>query len=386
MWKPIVGAASLVMVLALPSAARAQATGDEPELVEEPAGDQPASTKEKKRKGRPDQLRFGGRVYVRDTLSGVAVGDDTTWLEERTIDSARAFLSFRPNRRTRMDIEVDFAKGQAGVKDTFIRFEPFAFLELTAGRFKRPVSFIGLESSWSLPRIDRGLLSALRFSDGSRLLFAGGRGDGLALHFDPGGAMRPELTIVMHQSEVADGLGLEITEAVNQDLFARFEFEPVEGLHLAMAGGWIGTLTRLAGDPDSYAHRPFGTLEAFLETSSLRVWLEAMAGLNANAYVGNEQSGRFVAAQTLVAPRLELPGSLRAIEPYGAFAWYEPSTDQSDDQFTEVTGGASLWISGKLRLQLEGGRRFAQDAAAAADATIIRIQLGAAFKSKTILD
>lgn len=373
--------AVVAALLALQGLALAQ----EP-AVEEPAVEESEAKKDKKgkkAKGSPDLLELGGRVYVRDTLTGVDIAGNTTWLEDRTIDSARAFISFRPNQRTRMDLEVDFAGDEVELKDTFVRYRLLPFLDITAGRFKRPVSFIGLDSTWSLPRIDRGLLSELRV-DTRRLLFAGGRGDGVALGIELPGALRPELTITVHESALAQELGLEVTE-VNQDLLGRAEIEPVDGLHLAVAGGTMGSLGLLA-DPDSYRHRPFGTLEGYLETAPLRVWLEGMAGLNANSYVGDRQIGRFFAAQALVAPRFERIGSLRAIEPYGAFGWYEPSTDQAGDQLTEITGGVAIHISTKLRLQLEGGRRMAQDVAApSADATIFRVQLGAAFKSETEL-
>lgn len=340
--------------------------------------------KKDKAKGTPDVVEVGGRVYVRDTVTGVELADDTTWLEDRTIDNARAFVVFRPNQRTRMDLEVDFAGDQAELKDTFVRYRALDGIDVTAGRFKRPVSFIGLESTWDLPRVDRGLLSELRVED-RRLLFAGGRGDGVAVKLEPEAAMQPELTIVVHESDVAEDAGLEMTE-VNQDLLGRAELEPVRGLHVAIAGGLVGTLQR-RGDPARYRHKPFGTIEGFYEHDRLRVWLEGMAGLNASAYVGDVQIGRFFAAQALIAPRFEHVGALRTIEPYGAAGWYEPSTLQDGDQLAELTAGVALWISGKLRLQLEGGRRLGEGAAAAsADATIVRVQLGAAFKTQTELN
>ena len=197
------------------------------------------------------------------------------------------------------------------------------------------------------------------------------------------GAIRPVLIVTLQESDLGDDLGLEVTE-VNQDAFARAEIEPVDGLHLAMAGGWVGSLRRRA-DPDSFRHRPFGTLEGYYDAARLRVWAEVMAGLNASTYVGEDQIGKFVAAQALVAPRFEQVSPLRAVEPYAALSWYEPSTQQGDDRLTELTAGVALWISSKLRLQLEGGRRFAQDAAASTDATIIRVQLGMAFKSEATL-
>ena len=328
----------------------------------------------------PDRLEAGARVFVRDTLVGAEVAGDTTWIEDRTLDSARASLSFRPSKRTRLDLEVELAGDQAELKDTFVRHAPLDWLDVSAGRFKRPVSFVGLTSTWKLPRIDRGLLSELRVDD-RRLLFAGGRGEGVAVRLRPPLARPTELTVTVHESDLADDLGLEVTEG-NQDLFARAEVEPVTGVAVAVAGGLIGALTR-AGEPASYRHRGFATLEARVDTAPVRLWLEAMTGTNTSVAVDGALAGRFLAAQALVAPRLERVLGLRALEPYAAIGWYDPTSRRADDRTTELTGGAALWISGTLRLQLEGGRRLAEGpAAVAGDATIVRVQLGAAFTTK----
>src|SRR5262245_32604786 len=85
----------------------------------EPVEKSDADAKPEKPKGTPDLLEFGARVYVRDTLTGIDAAADTVWLEDRRLDTVRAFLVFRPNKRTRMDVEVDFAGDQAELKDTF---------------------------------------------------------------------------------------------------------------------------------------------------------------------------------------------------------------------------------------------------------------------------
>lgn len=339
--------------------------------------------------GTPDRVEFGGRVFIRDTLSAVDTAGTTTWSDDATIDSARAFLIYRPNERLRMDLEVDFAGGETELKDTFIRYEPGSGVKLTAGRFKRPISFLGLESSWSLPRIERGLLSELRIDGTQRLLFAGGRGDGVSASFELPGALRPELTLTVQESEIAEVQNLDATE-MGQDAFARGEIEPVDDLHLAIAGGWVGAVVTM-GVPDSYRHRPFGSIEAFYDGDAIRAWAEGFAGRNAHVYVpvgeDDVQVGRFVAARALIAPRFERVLGLRRIEPYAAVSWLDPSTLQDDDQVGEATGGVSLMISRHLRLQLEGGRRMAQGfAAPSGDATIVRVQLGAAFKSETEIE
>jgi hypothetical protein len=328
-----------------------------------------------------EPLKVGARVYVRDTLSGIEVGGETLWREQRTLESGRVFVDYRSTDKLRMSLEVDFAGGDAELKDTFIRYRFAPALDVIAGRFKRPVSFIGLESSWSLPQIERGLLSELRIDD-QRVSFAGGRADGLALEIALPGAFEPRVSLALFENDISRDLGIPITEALNQDVFGRAELEPVQGLHLAVAGGWVASLHRRGG-AESYRHRPFGSIEGALEATWLRLWLEGMGGLNASVYVDGAQVGRFAAARGLVAPRLTRLGHLRALEPFASFSWYEPSTHQKDDEMFEIMGGVALTLSRHLRLQVEGGRRFAEDAGPAADATLFRIQRGAAFKTST---
>jgi hypothetical protein len=374
------GVLAIIFVLGLPLAAHAQ------EALPAAAGEDDEARGKGDGKGTPDKLQFGGRVFVRDTLQGLEIGSGTRWTHDRDIESGRAFLDFRPNKKLRMVLEVEFGDGEPELKDTFIRYRPVKPFEIKAGRFKRPVSFINLESAWSLPRIDRGVLSDIRI-DRRRLPFAGGRSDGFALALDLGGALRPELTIAVLQSDV-DHLSIDASASTSQELYGRAEIEPVDGLHLAAAGGWIGAVHRRS-QPDSYHHRPFGTVEAMFEHDALRVWLEAMAGLNTATYVGpgagTVQIGRTFAARGLVAPRLHRLGPLRTLEPFAAFSWWEPSTKEADDQVSEITGGLAVGISRHLRLQLEAGRIFVDGIEPLTGGTVVRLQLGAAFKSETTL-
>jgi hypothetical protein len=335
--------------------------------------------------GTPDRLDFGGRVFVRDTLRGTDVGD-TAWREDRTLDSGRVFLDYRPNKKLRMMLEVDFAGDQAELKDTYLRFRPIKAFGVMVGRFKRPVSFIGLESAWSLPRIDRGLLSELRVEDARRLPFAGGRGDGVAVEVELDAPTKPTFTLAALESDAADDFSLDVTENLREDIYGRVQLEAAPGLHLAVAGGWVGAPVVASSPLDSYQHRAFGTVEGFYDGAWLRAWAEAMIGRNTVVYDGGELRGAFRAARALIASRSDRVVGFRAIEPFAAFAWYEPTSRQPDDQVTEVTGGVALWIARHLRLQLEAARVFTQgDRAPTREATVVRVQLGAAFKSRTEL-
>src|SRR6188508_418639 len=125
--------------VALPGGAAAQ----------EPA-EQPAATSARVRGRMAEAVRdwtleYGGRLFVRDTLSRVPVGNDAIWRLERDLDQARVFATFE-REILRLAIEVELAGGDAELKDTYIRLAPAAFLELQVGRFKAPMSMIWLES------------------------------------------------------------------------------------------------------------------------------------------------------------------------------------------------------------------------------------------------
>jgi hypothetical protein len=334
---------------------------------------------------RPVRLDFGGRVFVLDQVVRRRLSGGPVWSEDLGLSSARAFLDYRPNKKLRMVLEVEFSDGDADLKDTYLRYRPVKPLTIMAGRFKRPISFIALESAWSLPRVGRGLLSDFPAGD---VTFAGGRGDGAAIVVSPDVATSPELTVTVMESRTADdaGANLDASEDLRYDAYGRFELEPVEGLHLAVAGGWVGAPIK-AGTWDTWGHRSFGTVEGYYESEVFRAWLEGMAGLNTSRYDDDGRfEGSFRAARALVSPRVGGLGESRGVEPYVAASWIDTSTATDDDQVVELTGGLAVWISRHLRAQLEGVRWQAQSQSGVADATMIRLQVGAAFEGTTALD
>lgn len=372
-------------------------TGPDPAPEPEPEPDRlappvepPEEAKSDKRgdgKGQPDVLRFGGRVFVRDTVLGREVAGETSWREIRDLDSGRAFIDFRPNKRLKMVLEVEFS-GSPDVRDAYLRYRPLPFLGIRAGNFKKPVSFISLESSWSLPRVARGLLQELPAGE---LPWIGGRSYGVALEIEPETALEPSFTVTVQQNELATDAAVTLGDNLNQDLYARFEIAPLPILRLAVAGG----LVDVAANQTSLEleHRRFGSLEARLETAALRVWLEGFLGQNMNATRTRPtdsntvlRKGAFLAARGMLAPRWEDLARLHRLEPYAAVSWLDLVSTAEDDQLLEITVGTAINLSRHLRLQVEGARQILDDDAGFGDATLVRVQLGAAFESKTELD
>ncbi len=317
-------------------------------------------------------------MFVRDTVSRVVVADMATWSHDRTIDSGRLFASYR-RAHLKLALEVEFAGG-AKLKDTYIRLWPNHLARVQAGRFKVPISYIGLESKWSLPSIERGLLSEIA-PDSRGLPFAGERDDGVEVELRPDLALHPRLTLASVQTPLPGGTTqLDPSEDLTQDLDARLEAEPVPDLHLASTLAWTGYDAEL-GRIDTYHHVPMVSAELFYDGHALRTWLEGYTGKSVVYHTDGTTSGAFWAARALVSPRLHHPtGWLWRLEPYVSGDVFDPSTDVSGDRISQLGGGVSIWPSKFWRLQIEVDDRVAQGLGApVADSTLIRVQLGSAF-------
>lgn len=323
-------------------------------------------------------LELTGRVFVRDTISRVDVGE-SVWRHEREIDQARVSATY-DRKRLRLSLEVDFAGDEAELKDTYIRVLPVDGLRIQAGRFKVPMSFLGLESKWRVPSTERGLLSELELDDRD-LPFAGGRAEGLSVQLRPALPLEPRFTVALFQSPLASGLTpIDPSEDITQDLYLRAEIEPFTDIHVASSFALVGYQEEL-GVADSLAHLAIGSIELHADTRHLRAWLEGFAGQSFIHQDDGRLSGNFLAARALVAPRLRkpLPAVFR-LEPYAGASVLEPTGEVDGDRVSEIVAGVNVAFSRHWRLQLEVAQRTAQGMASpVADTTLVRIQLGAQF-------
>jgi hypothetical protein len=328
------------------------------------------------------QLEYGARLFVRDTLTGVEAGNDTIWRHDRDLDQARLFATY-DRKKLRIAFEIELAGGDATLKDTYIRLKPSDLVRIQAGRFKAPMSFLWLESKWSLPAVERGILSDLE-QDNRGLPFGGIRGEAVSVELRPPVLLEPRLTAALFHNPLASGTTpLDPTEDVTEDLYARAEVQPGPWLHAAASFGWVG-YTKRPSVNDTYEHLPMGGVELMVDTDYLRAWLEGFVGKSFFYGADGMASGAFAAARALVAGsiRRPFPGMWR-IEPYVLASVLDPTGDDSGDRVSEVAGGTSFAFSKHWRLQLEVAQRIAQGSLAPiADTTIIRLQLGAAFSEE----
>ena len=370
-----------LLALALPSTAGAQeeVSDEAPPPSEPPPPDPTATADGKKPPKRVWTLEYGGRLFVRDTLTRVEAGGDPIWRHDRALDQARVFATYE-RKKLRIALEVELAGGDAELKDNYIRIKPVDGLRIQAGRFKVPMSLIWLESKWSLPSVERGILSDLE-QDNRGLPFGGIRGEGVSLELRPEMLLEPRFTAALFHNPLATGATpLDPTEEVTQDLYARLEVEPGPWLTAAASFGWVGYTTEVSAI-DTYEHMPMGGVELAVDGHYLRAWVEGFVGKSFFYQSDNMTSGTFAAARALVAGRLRDPVDwLRRVEPYLAGSVFDPTGDETGDRISEVAGGTSLAFTKYWRLQLEVAQRIAEGTLAPlADTTLIRLQLGAAF-------
>jgi len=370
-----------VLAGALSSAAAAQEDARE-EPAPAPEAAAPAATADAQPTAPPPRdwsLEYGARLFVRDTFTRIEVGDEPVWRHDRAVDQARVFATY-DRKKLRIAFEVELAGGDADLKDTYIRLKPVDLLRIQAGRFKVPMSFLWQESKWSLPAIERGVLSELE-QDNRGLPFGGIRGEGVSLEARPAVLLEPRFTVALFHNPLATGATpLDPSEDVTQDLYARIEVEPGPWLRAAASFGWVGYTSRISA-VESYEHMPMGGVELAVDSHYLRAWLEGYVGESFLYQPDGQTSGTFAAARALVAGRFRRPvDALWRVEPYVEVSVLDPTGDESGDRLTEVAGGTSVAFSKHWRLQLEMAERIAEGVLApVADSTLIRLQLGAAF-------
>jgi hypothetical protein len=371
----LISSLSSPAALAQPPPARPGSGPDEPAQAGSEVG---AATPAKK----PDpewELEVGGRLFVRDTFTRIETSGDELLTHARAIDLARLFFTY-DRKRLRVAFEIDFADGDADLKDTYIRLQPAEALRVQVGRFKVPMSFLGLTSRWSLPSTERGILSELDVQDRD-LPFAGARGDGISLDLRPRLPLDPRFTLGAFQNHLASSATpLDPRDELTQDVYGRVSLEPIAGLKVATALALVGYQEQL-GVVDSHAEFPMASLETEIDTEHVRLWAEAFLGESFFPQPDGSVTGQFAAGRLLVAGRFQVPlFDLWRIEPFAGGSVLDPTNDVSNEHVTELAGGVNLAFSKHWRIQIEVDRRLAGGAAAPlADGTLVRLQLGATF-------
>ena len=335
----------------------------------------------------PDgQVNLGGRVFVRDTIARAHI-DGAQLTNDLSLESVRANIDFRDFGWLRTSIEVSLEEGgEIDLEDVFIEAD-LGDLELIAGRFKRPMSPIALESAWQLPAVERGILSEDVEIPGYRVpLGLGGRADGVMASYDFDLEIDPEIAVGVFSAELPRPDGgfadpADLGDNLLRDVYARASVEPIKDLVV----GTSGALVTRVGDASSLETRLVGSLDLTVERAWFRGWLEGFAARRA-FFDGTSSTGTLLAGRLLVAARLTEPlrGYLRGIEPYGIASALDLSRG-GGDHVLELGGGVNALIREHLRLTVEyvrslHGADYPLPTFTRIDTSTIRIQLGSQFR------
>jgi hypothetical protein len=378
------------------SAVLAIALAMAPSLVHADDGDKPKKEKKDKKdkkKGKlDDKLSFGGRVFSRAQLT--RSGDDGPFRAQGAIASARVGASYKWEA-LRADIEFETVSRK--LKDAFVRLrvlDTATTIDVRAGQFKMPVSAIQLESAWTLPVAERGLINNV-LTD--RLQVAG-RHMGAEVSAKLGGALKPKLIAGVFQgvNDIGDPLSAPASDSFGQDVVARGSIEPIDGLEIGAAGGVRSG--QLIGAPFVVRHRSSVELDATLDIAAgpgrARVWAEVLAGTSwlpgPRAGETGHTNATFAGGRVLAAYRFGgAEHGTCFVEPYAMVGSIDPDRAFGDDLVTEATGGVAYgsWDVWRVQAELEVWRigerspRSILDTTGAdpANTTSFLLQLGAHF-------
>lgn len=106
------------------------------------------------------EVNVGGRLH----LDGAVFDDpasNRTGVTDAAVRRARIEVSGRIGKVVRFRVDREFAGGSSGWRNVWVSLEPVRNLELKGGNFKVPLAMEDLQSSNSMPFVERSLTSAL---------------------------------------------------------------------------------------------------------------------------------------------------------------------------------------------------------------------------------
>lgn len=305
-------------------------------------------------KGKRKKLEIGGRVFARTSLIKAQDVDEMTALT--AVRSARGGIDYRV-KNVRAQIAVELA-GKARVKDAWaqLRLSRAPKVDVRAGNFRMPISAIKLDSLWTLPLADRGLIDTILTG---RMQITG-RAPGVMASVGGGAPLHLTARLGMFQArnDTGDALAASARDGFGQTAVARVTASPWHGLELGASGQVRhGALIEApVVIRRAYAAELDAKLSVPVGPGQLRAWLEGMVGTSW-LVAGTDPSHhltRFLEARGLVAYRL-FRGAKRTryVEVYGQAGALDPDRIVDRDRALELTGGLSVGAHDRWRAQLE---------------------------------
>lgn len=333
-----------------------------------PADDAEALPHTPEKKSPFGRLEPTGRIFARFAYSShhTTVIDSVGAAHDERIDSldfsipsARVGLYYHaPVRWLTANVELELTK-KPKLKDAWLRGK-WKYLTAKAGQFKMPFSPIEMESIWSLPLADRGLIHTALVKE----LQVAGRRPGFALEAHGRGKVRPSITVGAFQGSVLtdddpDKRKVELLSEQglsSQSFVARAELKLRDLVLGAEYEDRLGTPALL-----QTKYYQTGGIDLTLDTevgrAGLRVWLEGIMGSSWLENWYKPPDGKdtlFVAGRLITAVRLlgRRKGELY-VEPYAMFGLLDPDNEVSQDLLAEEGLGVNVGLWKVVRVGLE---------------------------------
>lgn len=338
---------------------------------------------EVKAKDGAPEIEVSGRVYARYE----AYQDDfNDWSGAFSLPSARVGVKYAWKKR--LAAKVSF-EARGSVRDAYVDVALTPCLHLRGGRFKVPVSAIERTSTWTLPTIDRTVVSDV-LGGGIDMV---GRHSGAQLTWEYDAGVHPSVELSLVQAHDVDGndLGaIRLADGSGVTATLRGELEPVKDVKV---GAFVQNRDVLYTNLNRTELDRYwaGGVDLEAEAGGLRLWGDVIAGTShLGTTLAKDTSTPFVAAQLIAGWRAG--GKSRGkkyVEPFVAGAMVNPVAVRKHDLVTEVKVGvaAGRWKRWRGQLQLAllnteyavptglGGVGVPD----IADKTTVSVQLGAGF-------
>jgi hypothetical protein len=329
------------------------------------------------------KIELTGRIFTRAALHDE---NDAGFAGQLSLQSARGGIDYRTDYlRAQLELEV---ATKTVVKDAYaqLRVLDDPKLDVRAGQFKMPFSAIQLESIWTLPMADRGVIDNIL----TKRMQVAGRAIGAMVSADLG-MTELKLGAFQGRDDAGEPLDVGSDAAFGQDIVLRGTAKPIHGIEIGASGSVrSGALLNApivvehgyASEVDAVVDQPAGPGE-------IRAWVEGMIGTSwlTGVMIPNHHRTRFLETRAIGAYRIGGGGKHDAfVEVYALGAVLDPDRILSDDLVAELAGGISYGMGDIWRVQLEAERwmfggnaplGIAELAVMSTDSTTLLVQLGA---------
>lgn len=300
-------------------------------------------------------FEISGRVVARETFgpAGLREGQRDPWTGRFSLANARIGAKYRMDD-VLVEVEAELAD-EPRLRDAYIRLDTGYGTALRAGQFKSPFAIIAMESTWTLPTIERGRIDDLLVDR----LQVGGRRPGAQIEWAGREGLRPRIEAGIWQGTDQDGNPREdrTAETLGETAGARFSVRPGP-LELGLSGAW-----RVAQPVPETDFERFWTTGADLTLATDgrgRAWVEGGAGSSwADENPADDEHAIFGYGRTIAAWRIG--GASRGapyLEAFGSTGALDPDLQVKNDLVIENAIGfnAGRWKRWRGQVQLESSR------------------------------